>query len=134
MLPPNFTAKTFLGLGVLRLRMINALNDFQVWPNRQAAEVHRRFQRALQTRAQLHQNAGAGGNKAHLLLAVVQEKYRGVGLGTQMVSWAKDVVKGIGCEGLFYAGNVNEVEFMHQCGVSTARMDVVKSNGGITAS
>ena len=103
---------------MLKVRVLNALSDIQVWPNRQAAEVHRRLQDAMQARLKLQFGERANGNDARLLLAIIQDKFCGVGLGTQMVSWAEDIVKSLGCENLSFVGTAADVTFMRQSGIS----------------
>ena len=105
------------------MRLLNVISDIQVWPNRQAAEVHRRFQRARRVRTELRPRKGSDEPSAHLLLAAIQEKYRGVGLGTKMVSWGRETVKALGVETMFHVGNAREVEFMHQCGIQSIDMN-----------
>ena len=80
----------------------------------------------MKARLKLHCDEGAGERDARLVLAIIQDKFRGVGLGTQMVSWAEDVVKSLGCENLSFVGNAADVTFMRQSGISAVEMDATR--------
>ncbi|CAI6337019.1 unnamed protein product [Periconia digitata] len=118
----SIVPKRIQSLGFMKLHVVNALSDFQVWPNRQAAEVHRKFQRARETRAAMRSRDDATGTSALVLLAAIQPKYRGVGLGTKMVSWAKEAISALGVDTMYHMGSPREVEFMRQCKIKSIVM------------
>lgn len=115
---------------MLKLHAVNAWSDVQVWPNRQAAEVHRRFQRAREARVEMQPRQGINDAKAHVLFAAIQKKYRGVGSGTRMMAWAKEAMETMGVETIFHVGSPDEAVFMQQCKIQAIVMpqtNVVKT-------
>ncbi|OJJ45963.1 hypothetical protein ASPZODRAFT_17393 [Penicilliopsis zonata CBS 506.65] len=90
------------GLAFYKTRLLNSIQDIQIWPNKQAAEVHRRFTTLLARQQDARRGMQASPSGAQLACFAVHPKFRGVGLCSRMLAWAAEVAQQAGLASLYY--------------------------------
>ena len=104
----SFTQELTLdeGISLLQLRMLNAIEDIKVWPNMHAAEVHKRLAEVHKKLAISVQNTTSR-ISGQVCFFMIQEKFRGTGLGSRMLSWTCKLAREKGLGQLDFVLNAN---------------------------
>ncbi|MCJ1350356.1 MAG: hypothetical protein MMC33_000337 [Icmadophila ericetorum] len=112
---PLKSSYPFPGMSLLKLRMLNAIEDIKIWPNMHAAEVHKRLLEVHGKLAKSGQNTKSS-SVGQVRFFMIQEQFRRAGLGSRMLSWACKSARERGLAQLDFVFNASTRAFSEQYG------------------